>query len=64
MPNDGDCFFSSVKAALDGSPDLPREGGGEELTVARMREWVADETGEEQLDFYILQAKANPQDRW
>lgn len=34
------------------------------LTVAKMREWVAEETGEEQLAFYTLQAKANPEDRW
>ena len=29
-----------------------------------MREWVAEETGQEQLDFYTLQAGTNPQDRW
>lgn len=37
---------------------------GKELTVAEMREWVAEETGQEQLEFYILQAGANPMDRW
>lgn len=87
VPNDGDCFFSSIKAALPegGAIDRARglvSGGAaaeaeaaeagagttavarKELTVAEMREWVAEETGQEQLEFYILQAGANPMDRW
>lgn len=80
MPNDGDCFFSSIEAALSDRVTVDRAKGrapagagggagtgapaGEELTVAKMREWVAEETGQEQLDFYILQAGANPEDRW
>lgn len=72
MANDGDCFFSSIQAALrDGAAGDKESGnasGGaratERLTVAEMRGWVAEETGQEQLDFYILQAGANPQDRW
>lgn len=75
MPNDGDCFFSSIKAALpDGTAWTGTGKGtgmgteaaraGRELTVAEMREWVAEETGEEQLEFYTLQAGAHPEDRW
>ncbi|CAN0059386.1 unnamed protein product, partial [Pylaiella littoralis] len=83
VPNDGDCFFSSIKAALPeatidratglvgGGAATATESGvettavaGKELTVAEMREWVAEETGQEQLEFYILQAGANPMDRW
>lgn len=36
----------------------------EEITVARMRDWWAEETGEEQLAHYSIHAKANPEDRW
>lgn len=68
MPNDGDCFFSSIKAALPDGAGAGAEAAGIEagrgLTVAEMREWVAEETGEEQLEFYILQAGAHPEDRW
>lgn len=86
VPNDGDCFFSSIKAALPSGVAIDRARGlvkggtvteagtgtgtgtravaGKELTVAEMREWVAEETGQEQLEFYILQAGANPMDRW
>lgn len=66
MPNDGDCFFSSIKAALPDGAAAGTEAAraGRALTVAEMREWVAEETGEEQLEFYILQAGAHPEDRW
>ena len=74
VPNDGDCFFSSIKAALEAGSGMCQDSGGAAaaaataaatgLTVAKMREWVAEETGEEQLAFYTLQAKANPEDRW
>lgn len=80
VPNDGDCFFSSIKAALPAGMAIDRARGfvsgdaatateagavaGKELTVAEMREWVAEEAGQEQLEFYILQAGANPMDRW
>lgn len=65
VPDDGDCFFSSIKAALEDSVETMRGGGREsEVTVATMRDWVAEETGEEQLAFYELQAKAHPEDRW
>lgn len=74
VPNDGDCFFSSIKAALEAGSGMGQDSGGAAaaaaavaaagLTVAKMREWVAEETGEEQLAFYTLQAKANPEDRW
>lgn len=62
VPNDGDCFFSSIKAAVEAGNVTDATATG--LTVAQMREWVAEETGEEQLAFYTLQAKANPQERW
>lgn len=66
VPNDGDCFFSSIKAALPDGAAAGTEAAraGRALTVAEMREWVAEETGEEQLEFYILQAGAHPEDRW
>lgn len=73
VPNDGDCFFSSIKAALEAGNAGCQGGWGSaateavaaaELTVAQMREWVAEETGEDQLEFYSLQAKAHPEDRW
>lgn len=71
VPNDGDCFFSSIKAALEAGSETCEDSGGAAvpmaaagLTVGKMREWVAEETGEEQLAFYTLQAKANPEDRW
>lgn len=66
VDNDGDCFFSSIKAALPDGAAAGTEaaGTGRALTVAEMREWVAEETGEEQLEFYILQAGAHPEDRW
>lgn len=70
VPNDGDCFFSSIKAAVDvGGAGCSKSGGkaggaAGELTVAEMRNWVAEETGEAQLEFYTLQARANPEERW
>ena len=66
MPNDGDCFFSSIKAALPDGAAAGTEAAraGRALTVAEMRGWVAEEAGEEQLEFYILQAGAHPEDRW
>lgn len=85
VPNDGDCFFSSIKAALPEGGAIDRARGlvsggaaavgagagaggsavaGKGLTVAEMREWVAEETGQDQLEFYILQAGANLADRW
>eukprot|EP00752_Nemacystus_decipiens_P006910 g6204.t1 len=66
VPNDGDCFFSSIKAALPDGAAAGTEAArtGRALTVAEMREWVAEETGEEQLEFYTLQAGAHPEDRW
>lgn len=75
VPNDGDCFFSAIKAAVpDGVAAERTNGGGRAagagsaqeggLTVRQMREWVAEEMGQDQLDFYILQASANPEDRW
>lgn len=64
MPNDGDCFYSSIKAALEGTVGLAEDVGADGLTVARMRGWVAEEAGEEQLAFYTLQAKANMDERW
>lgn len=71
VPNDGDCFFSSIKVAVDvenvGCSKSDKAGGGGaagELTVAEMRNWVAEETGEEQLEFYTLQARADPEERW
>lgn len=79
VPNDGDCFFSSIEAALEAGTTGGLSSGSKvnaatvadtktaaapELTVAKMRNWVAEETGQEQLDFYILQAKANREERW
>lgn len=66
VPNDGDCFFSSIKAALPDGAAAGTEAArtGRAPTVAEMRNWVAEETGEDQLDFYILQAGAHPEDRW
>lgn len=70
VPNDGDCFYSSIMAAVEPeSPKIKMKGaaavaGEEGVTVAQMRAWVAEEMGEEQLAFYALQAKANPEDRW
>eukprot|EP00903_Cladosiphon_okamuranus_P013701 g12757.t1 len=66
VPNDGDCFFSSIKAALPDGAAAGTEAAkaGRALTVAEMREWVAEEAGQEQLEFYILQAVAHPEDRW
>lgn len=72
VPNDGDCFFSSIKAAIEQGDErcweskdaVAKEATTGGITVAKMREWVAEETGEEQLAFYTLQAKANPEERW
>lgn len=69
VPNDGDCFFSSIKVAVDvesvGCSKSGKAGGAAgELTVAEMRNWVAEETGQEQLEFYTLQARADPEERW
>lgn len=70
VPNDGDCFYSSIMAAVEPeSPKVKKKGAvaaasKEGVTVAQMRAWVAEEMGEEQLAFYALQAKANPEDRW
>ena len=51
------------------SPKIKKKGavavaGEEGVTVAQMRAWVAEEMGEEQLAFYALRAKANPEERW
>tara|TARA_B110000977_G_C10747752_1_gene365570 strand:- start:125 stop:517 length:393 start_codon:yes stop_codon:yes gene_type:complete len=62
---DGDCFYTSVAQSFClRAAHTTDEFRFPQLTVPMMRGWVAEEMGQDQLDFYHAMAAADTNEAW
>jgi len=71
VSQDGDCFYQCIILALRGLLQGGKGKGKKNTStqvycpsVKQMRRLVAEAVGEDQLNFYKLQAEANPEEKW